>query len=331
MIRAAINGFGRIGRQILQAGYRDKDIEWVAVNDMTDTKTLAHLLKYDSTYGMFEADVKATNGSLKVNGKEIKVVNELDPEKLPWKKMKIDVVLECTGKFTDREGAKKHLKAGAKKALISAPATKPDITLIKGVNEQEYNKKKHNIVSNGSCTTNALAPMVKVLHNYFKIKKGIMQTVHSYTADQRLVDSVHKDLRRARAAGQNIIPTTTGAAKTVGEVIKELKGKMDGFAVRVPVICGSFVTFTCELEKPASVENINRVFKRESNGKLKGIMQYSEDPLVSTDILRNPHSCIFDALSTYVIDKKLASVSGWYDNEWGFSCRMVDMIKRMMK
>ncbi len=331
MIRAAINGFGRIGRQILQAGYRDKDIEWVAVNDMTDTKTLAHLLKYDSTYGMFEADVKATNGSLKVNGKEIKVVNELDPEKLPWKKMKIDVVLECTGKFTDREGAKKHLKAGAKKALISAPATKPDITLIKGVNEQEYNKKKHNIVSNGSCTTNALAPMVKVLHNYFKVKKGIMETVHSYTADQRLVDSVHKDLRRARAAGQNIIPTTTGAAKTVGEVIKELKGKMDGFAVRVPVICGSFVTFTCELEKPASVENINRVFKRESNGKLKGIMQYSEDPLVSTDILRNSHSCIFDALSTYVINKKLASVSGWYDNEWGFSCRMVDMVKLMMR
>lgn len=331
MIRVAINGFGRIGRQILQAGYRDKDIEWVAVNDMTDTKTLAYLLKYDSTYGMFEADVKATNSSLKVNGKEIKVVSELDPDKLPWKKMKIDVVLECTGKFTDREGAKKHLKAGAKKILISAPATNPDITVIKGVNEKEYNKKKHNIVSNGSCTTNALAPMVKVLNDYFKVKKGIMQTVHAYTADQRLVDSVHKDLRRARAATQNIIPTTTGAAKTVGEVIKELKGKMDGFAIRVPVICGSFVTFNCEVEKAVSVENIKRVFKRESAGKLKGLMQYSEDPLVSTDILRNSHSCIFDALSTYVIDKKLVSVSGWYDNEWGFSNRMVDMIKLMMK
>lgn len=330
-IRVAINGFGRIGRQVLQAGYKDKNIEFVAVNDLTDTKTLAHLLKYDSVYGIFPGRIEAKDNSLIIEGKEVKVLTEKEPEKLPWKKLNIDVVVESTGFFTDREGAQKHLKAGARKVLISSPGKNSDFTIVKGVNEHLYNKKKHHIISNASCTTNCLAPIVKVLNDNFKVKRGFMVTAHAYTADQRLVDAPHKDLRRARSAAVSIIPTTTGAAKTVAEVIPELKNKLDGFAWRVPVPCGSIAEFTCELEKETNVEKINWLFNEVSKYHLKGILQYTEDPIVSHDILRNSHSCIFDALSTKLIDKTFVSVTGWYDNEWGYSCRIIDVIKILMK
>ena len=326
-IRVAINGFGRIGRQVLQAGYKDKNIEFVAVNDLTDTKTLAHLLKYDSVYGIFPGKIEAKDNSLIIEGKEVKVLTEKEPEKLPWKKLNIDIVVESTGFFTDREGAQKHLKAGAKKVLISAPAKNPDFTVVKGVNEHLYNKKKHHIVSNASCTTNCLAPIVKVLNDNFKVKRGFMVTAHAYTADQRLVDATHKDLRRSRSAAVNIIPTTTGAAKTVAEVIPELKGKLDGFAWRVPVPCGSIAEFTCEIEKETNIEKINWLFQEVSKYQLKGIVQFSDEPLVSRDILKNSHSCIFDSLVTNVIDKTHVLVSGWYDNEWGYSCRVIDIIQ----
>ena len=327
MIRVAINGFGRIGRQVLQAGCKDPGIEWIAVNDLTDTKTLAHLLKYDSVFGQFPGKIEFTNDSLIVDGKKILVLTEKDPANLPWKKLKIDVVVESTGFFTDREGAEKHLKAGARKVLISSPAKNPDITIVKGVNEHKYNKNKHNIISNASCTTNGLAPMVKVLHDNFKVKRGFMITVHAYTADQKLVDAPHKDLRRARAAAVNIVPSTTGAAKAVAEVIPELKGKLDGFALRVPVPDGSYVSFVCDVEKEATIEKINWLFNEVSKYQLKGILQYSDEPLVSRDILKNPHSCIFDSLVTNVLDKTQVIVSGWYDNEWGYSSRMVDVLK----
>jgi len=327
MIRVAINGFGRIGRQVLQAGIADKDIEWVAVNDLTDTKTLAHLLKYDSVHGKSPYAVEFDEKNLIVAGKTIKVFAEKDPTKLPWKDLKIDVVVESTGLFTDKEGAMQHIKAGAKKVLISAPAKNPDITIVLGVNEKQYDKKKHVIISNASCTTNCLAPLVKVLHDNFTVKRGFMVTAHSYTADQRLVDAPHKDLRRARSAAVSIIPTTTGAAKTVGEVIPSLKGKLDGFAWRVPTPDGSIVTFTAEVEKATDIEKINWLFKQVAQYHMKGILEYSEEPLVSRDIIHNPNSCIFDALSTNVIEGTLVSVSGWYDNEWGYACRMVDVIK----
>jgi len=330
-IRVAINGFGRIGRQVLQAGYKDKNIEFVAVNDLTDTKTLAHLLKYDSVYGIFPGKIEAKNNSLIIEGKEVKVLIEKEPEKLPWKKLNIDVVVESTGFFTDREGAQKHLKAGAKKVLISSPGKNPDFTIVKGVNEHLYDKKKHHIVSNASCTTNCLAPIVKVLNDNFKVKRGFMVTAHAYTADQRLVDAPHKDLRRSRSAAVSIIPTTTGAAKTVAEVIPELKNKLDGFAWRVPVPCGSIVEFTCEIEKETTIEKINWLFNEVSKYHLKGILQYTEDPIVSHDILKNPNSCIFDALLTNVIDKTFVNVTGWYDNEWGYSNRIIDVIKILMK
>ncbi len=329
MVRVAINGFGRIGRQIFQAGYKDKNIEWVAVNDLTDTKTLAHLLKHDSVYGKFPGTIEATEDSIIVDGKEIKVFAEKDPSKLPWKKLKIDVVAECTGFFRKRDGAQLHRKAGATKVLISAPAKDPDITLVKGVNEHEYDAKKHHIVSNASCTTNCLAPLVKVLHDNFIVKKGFMLTVHAYTADQRLVDAPHKDLRRARSAAVNIVPTTTGAAIAVTEVIPSLKGLLNGMAIRVPVPCGSIVTFTAEVEKKTDFEQVNWLFGEVAKHHLKGILEYSEEPLVSHDILRNDHSCIFDSLSTTVLDNNLVTVSGWYDNEWGYSCRMVDMLKHI--
>lgn len=328
-IRVAINGFGRIGRQILQAGIHEKDIEWVAVNDPTDTTTLAHLLKYDSVHGISPYPIDHDDKHLYINKKTIKVFGEKDPSKLPWKELKIDVVLECTGFFTDREGAVLHIRAGAKKVLISAPAKNPDIHIVYGVNEHQYDKKKHHIVSNCSCTTNCLAPMVKVLNDNYGVVRGFMATAHAYTADQRLVDSTHKDLRRARSAAVSIIPTTTGAAKTVTEVIPELKGKMDGFAWRVPVPDGSIVNFVCELKKNVTIENINWLFKKAAQHTMKGIIEYTEEPLVSHDIIHNGHSCIFDALSTNVIDGNFVSVSGWYDNEWGFSCRMVDVLKLM--
>ncbi|VVB81711.1 D-erythrose-4-phosphate dehydrogenase [uncultured archaeon] len=327
MVRVAINGFGRIGRQVLQAGINDPAIEWVAINDLTDTKTLAHLLKYDSVHGKSPYPVEYDDKNLIVNKKVIKVLAEKDPTKLPWKDLKIDVVVESTGIFTDREGASLHLKAGAKKVLISAPAKDPDITIVKGVNENEYDRKKHNIILNASCTPNGLAPMIKVLHDNFGVKRGFMVTAHAYTADQRLVDAPHKDLRRARSAAVSIIPTTTGAAKAVAEVIPALKGKLDGIAWRVPVPDGSIVQFVAEVEKPTDIQKVNWLFKQVAEYHLKGIIEYSEEPLVSRDIIHNPNSCIFDAPSTNVIEGTLISVSGWYDNEWGYSCRMVDVLK----
>ena len=330
MIRVAINGFGRIGRQVFQAGVNDNDIEWVAVNDITDTKTLAYLLKHDSVHGRASEKIEPKEGALVVNGREIIVLSEKEPEKLPWKKLKIDVVVESTGLFTDREGAAKHLKAGAKKVLISAPAKNPDITLVRGVNEHLYDKNKHNIISNASCTTNCLAPVVKVLNDNFKVKRGFMTTAHAYTADQRLVDSPHKDFRRGRSAAINIIPTTTGAAKTVAEVIPEMKGKLDGIALRVPVANGSIIDFVCELGKAVTKEEINNLFKSASQYHLKGVLEYSEEALVSTDIIHNPNSCVFDAASTMVMDGNFVKVLAWYDNEWGYSCRMVDVIKMLV-
>jgi len=330
-IRVAINGFGRIGRQVLQAGIDDPAIEWVAVNDLTDTHTLAHLLKYDSVFGKFPGTVEHTNDGLVVNGKKIKVISEKDIAKLPWKELKIDVVVESTGFFTSRDGAAPHLKAGAKKVIISAPAKDPDITIVKGVNEHRYDPKKHHVVSNASCTTNCLAPLIKVLNDNFGVERGVMVTAHSYTSDQRLVDAPHKDLRRARAAAVNIVPTTTGAAQAVAETIPELKGKLNGMAWRVPTPDGSIVQFSCTVKKPTSVEKINWLFSEVAKYHLKGIIEYSEEPLVSKDIIRNPNSCIFDALSTLVIDGTFVSVSGWYDNEWGYSNRVVDLIKIAVK
>lgn len=331
MVRVAINGFGRIGRQVLQAGINDPDIEWVAINDLTDTKTLAYLLKYDSVHGISKYSVESADGGIIVAGKLIKVFAEKDPEKLPWKDLGIDVVVESTGLFTNKEGASKHIKAGAKKVLISAPAKGVDITIVKGVNEHLYNKDKHHIISNASCTTNCLAPIVKVLNDNFGVVHGFMTTVHAYTADQRLVDAPHKDLRRARSAAVSTVPTTTGAAKTVGEVIPELKGKLDGLALRVPVPDGSITDFVCELKKEVTIEEINTLFKNVSQHHLKGIIQYSEDPLVSADIIHNNHSAIFDSALTMVMDGKFVKVIAWYDNEWGYSNRMVDMVKILMK
>jgi len=326
-IRVAINGFGRIGRMVLKAGINDPDIEWVAVNDLTDNKTLAHLFKYDTVFGKFDGTVEATDSSLKINGKEIKVFEEKEPEKLPWKKLKIDVVVESTGFFRTKELAEKHLKAGAKKVLLSAPGkgNVPIKTLVKGVNENDYNGET--IVSNASCTTNCLAPVVKVLHDNFKVKRGYFTTVHAYTADQRIVDGPHKDLRRARAAAANIIPTTTGAAKAIFEAIPELKNKLEGIAIRVPVPDGSVTDIVVEVEKATSVEEVNKLFKSVAENELKGVIEYTEEELVSSDIVGNLHSSIFDAASTKVIDGNLIKVLSWYDNEWGYSCRMVDIIK----
>ncbi len=330
MINVAINGFGRIGRLVLRAGIKDKNINWVAVNDITDAKTLAHLFKYDSVHGRYNGTVEHTDDSLVIDGKNIKVLSVLDAAKYPWKDLKIDVVVESTGRFTDREGASQHLAAGAKKVLISAPAKNPDITIVMGVNDNMYDGKKHNIVSNASCTTNCLAPVVKILHDNFGVKRGFMTTIHAYTADQKLVDAPHKDLRRARNAAVSIIPTTTGAAKTVAEVIPELKGKLDGLSFRVPIPSGSVTDFVCELEKNATKEEINNAFKN-ALVKLKGILEYTEDPIVSADIVTDPHSAIFDSQLTYVIEGNFVKVVAWYDNEWGFSERMIDVIKLIGK
>ncbi|MBW2990680.1 type I glyceraldehyde-3-phosphate dehydrogenase [Candidatus Woesearchaeota archaeon] len=333
MIRVAINGFGRIGRMVFRAGHAHPEIEWVAFNDLTDTKTLANLLKYDSVHGRFQGEVSYTDNALIVNGNEVKVFAERDPEKLPWKDLNIDIVVESTGFFRTRELASKHIKAGAKKVLISAPAkgNPPVKTFVIGVNEHEYDKEKDDRISNASCTTNCLAPMVKVLHDNFKVKKGFMTTVHAYTGDQRLVDAPHKDLRRSRSAGINMVPTTTGAAIAVTEVIPELKRKLDGIAIRVPVADGSVTDFVCEVEKEVAKEQINDLFKNVATSHLKGIIEYTEDPVVSTDIIGNPHSCIFDALLTHVIDGRFVKIIGWYDNEWGYSNRMVEIVALMMK
>ena len=330
MINVAINGFGRIGRLVLRAGIKDKNINWVAVNDITDAKTLAHLFKYDSVHGKYNGSVEHTDDSLIIDGKKIKVLSVLDPAKYPWKDMKIEVVVESTGRFTDREGCESHLKAGAKKVLLSAPGKGMDMTIVMGVNDDSYDKNRHHIVSNASCTTNCLAPVVKVLHDNFGVKRGFMTTIHAYTADQKLVDAPHKDLRRARSAAISIIPTTTGAARTVAEVIPELKGKLDGLSFRVPVPTGSVTDFVCELEKNATKEDINATFKKAAE-KLKGVLEYSTEPLVSADIVHDPNSSIFDSELTYVIDGNFVKVVAWYDNEWGFSERMVDVIKLIGK
>ncbi len=326
-IKVAINGFGRIGRSFYRIAHKSENIEVVAINDLTDAQTLAHLLKYDSLHGKFSEEVYAQGDELIVGGKAIKVFADPNPQELPWKELEVDVVLESTGRFRDREGASKHLKAGAKKVVISAPAKEPDITIVMGVNQEDYDPENHNIISNASCTTNCLAPVAKVLLENFGIESGFLTTVHSYTMDQRLLDSPHKDLRRARAAAVNMVPTTTGAAKAVGLVIPELKGKFNGISIRVPTPDVSLIDFVCLVEKEVSPEEVNAALKEAAEGELKGILQYCEEPLVSIDFLGNPHSSIVDALSTDVINKRLVKVIAWYDNEWGYSNRLVDLIE----
>jgi glyceraldehyde 3-phosphate dehydrogenase len=326
MVKVAINGFGRIGRTFLRACLQKEGIAVVAINDLTDTKTLAHLFKYDSVHGVFKGEVHAKDDALVVNGKEIKVFSQKDPALIPWGEVGAEIVVESTGAFTSREKAALHLRDTVKRVIISAPAKEPDITIVLGVNHQKYDPERHFIISNASCTTNCLAPLVKVLHENFGIKKGYMVTVHAYTNDQRVLDLPHKDLRRARAAAINIIPTTTGAAKAIGEVIPELKGKLDGTARRVPVADGSLVDLTVVVERPpASVQEVNEAFKRAAEGELKGILQYTEDPIVSQDIVGNEHSSIFDAGLTQVIED-MVHVGAWYDNEWGYSCRLRDLV-----
>lgn len=325
-LRVAINGFGRIGRNFLRASSGYNEFEIVALNDLTDSKSLAHLLKYDSVHGIFNADVKTVNGSIIVDGREIKVLGVTEPDKLPWKDMDVDVVVESTGRFTDRPSASRHLDAGAKWIIISAPAKEPDATVCMGVNEEILDPTKHKIISNASCTTNCLAPVAKVLHSEFGIVKGLMTTIHSYTNDQRILDLPHKDLRRARAAALNMIPTTTGAAKAVGLVLPELKGKLNGMAIRVPTPNVSIVDLVAELGKTAAVEEVNDALKKASEGPLKGIMQYSVEPVVSCDLNGNEHSSIVDAPLTMVLEGKMAKVLSWYDNEWGYSCRIRDLI-----
>jgi glyceraldehyde 3-phosphate dehydrogenase len=333
MARIAINGFGRIGRCVLRAAVErgEKDLEFVSINDLTDTRTLAHLLRHDSVHGTFRGEVKAGEKGIVVNGKEIQVTAVKSPGELPHAANKVDLVLECTGLFTEREKAEQHLKAGAPRVLISAPAKGADITVAYGINHDQLDKAKHKIVSNASCTTNCLTPVAKVLLESFGIKRGLMTTIHSYTNDQNLLDLPHKDLRRARAAALSMIPATTGAAKAVAEVIPELKGKLHGTAVRVPTPNVSLVDLTVELEKPATAEQINAAFKAAAAGKLKGVLAYSEEPTVSVDYNHDPHSAIFDATSTFVIGDTFAKVFAWYDNEWGFSNRMLDVIKVMTR
>ncbi len=325
-VKVGINGFGRIGRLVFRAALNNPDIEIVAVNDLTDAKTLAHLLKYDSVHGILDADVKAADGTIIVNGKEVKVTAITDPAGLPWKEEGVQVAVESTGRFTKRADAAKHLEAGAKKVIISAPGKEEDITIVLGVNEEKYDPANHHVISNASCTTNCLAPVAKVVHENFGIVKGLMTTVHAYTNDQQILDLPHKDLRRARAAGMSIIPTTTGAAKAVALVLPELKGKLNGFAMRVPTPNVSVVDLVVNLEKSAAAEEINAALKTAAEGGLKGILQYCEEPLVSKDFNGNSHSSIVDAPSTMVIEGNMAKVIAWYDNEWGYSNRVVDLI-----
>jgi len=330
-VRVGINGFGRIGRVVYRCAHGDPDIEVVAVNDLTDAKTLAHLLKYDSTHGRFKGTVKAGDGALVVDGREIKVLAEKDPAQLPWKDLGVDVVLESTGVFRSRDKIELHLKAGATRVLLSVPSKSPDdvdATVVLGVNDADLTSAVK-IVSNASCTTNCLAPMVKAVNDAMGIEEGLMTTVHSYTNDQRILDFPHKDLRRARTAAANIIPTTTGAAKAIGLVIPELKGKMNGMAIRVPTVNGSLVDLVCTLKKDASVDEINGAVKAVADGPMKGILAYCEDPIVSTDIIGDPHSSIFDSLSTMKIGEKMVKLVSWYDNEVGYSTRCVDLFKKM--
>ena len=327
-IPVAINGFGRIGRLVFRAAVEQGGIEVKAINDLTDAKTLAHLLKYDSTHGRFAGEVEADGDNLIVNGKTIRILAERDPANLPWGELGIDFVLESTGFFTDADGARAHIAAGAKKVVISAPAKGEDITAVMGVNDDAL-EAGHTIISNASCTTNCLAPMAKVLHEQFGVAKGMMNTIHSYTGDQRLLDAPHSDMRRARSAALSMIPTTTGAAVAVGKVLPALNGKLDGLSVRVPTPDGSLTDFTAILEKETTVEEINAAFKAAAEGALSGILEYSEDPLVLADIVGNPHSCVFDALSTNVLEGNMVKILGWYDNEWGYSNRCVDLLKKL--
>jgi glyceraldehyde 3-phosphate dehydrogenase len=326
-VKVGINGFGRIGRNFFRAAYKDPSLEIVAVNDITDAKTLAHLLKYDSIHGRFGEEVSVRDNAIVVAGKEIQVLASKDPSELPWGKLGVEIVIESTGKYTDREGCEKHLKAGAKRVIISAPAKGEDGTFVMGVNESTFDPAKHRILSNASCTTNCLAPVAKVLLDRFGIERGLMTTIHAYTNDQKILDLPHKDLRRARAAAMSMIPTTTGAAKAVSLVIPELKGKLDGMAIRVPTPNVSVVDLTVELSKSATVEEVNAAMKQAADGPLKGILQYVDEPLVSVDFNHDPCSSAFDALSTKVIGGKMVKVLAWYDNEWGYSCRLVDLAK----
>jgi glyceraldehyde 3-phosphate dehydrogenase len=326
-IKVGINGFGRIGRNIVRAALDDPAIDFVAANDLADTKTLAHLLKYDSVLGPLAVEVKVDGDTIVAGSRRIKVYAIKDPAELPWESLGAEIVIESTGKFTDAAGAGKHLRGPVKKVIISAPATNEDITLVLGVNDAAYDPARHKIVSNASCTTNCLAPVVKVLHDVFGIEKGVMTTIHSYTNDQVVLDFPHKDLRRARAAALNMIPTKTGAAKAIGLVVPELKGKMDGFAIRVPTPNVSVVDLVVVMQRAVTAEEVNAALKAAAEGRLKGILAYTEDPVVSTDMMRNPASAIVDASLTKVVGGNLVKVIAWYDNEWGYSCRCVDLIK----
>jgi len=330
-VKVGINGFGRIGRNIMRAALGDNNINFVAVNDLTDAATLAHLLKYDSVLGNLKHKVEVRGDGIAVEGDQFKVVTHRDPAQLPWKDLGVDVVFESTGLFTNRDAAAKHLAAGAKRVIITAPAKGPDVTIVMGVNNELYDPAKHQIISNASCTTNCLAPMAKVLHEKFGIKKGWMTTIHSYTNDQQLLDLPHKDLRRARAAALSMIPTSTGAASAVGEVLPELKGKLDGFAMRVPTPNVSVVDLAAILDKRTTEQEVNAAFEQSANGALKGILQYSTEPLVSIDFKGNPFSSIIDAPYTKVMDGDFVKVLSWYDNEWGYSNRCVDLLRFMAK
>lgn len=327
-IKVGINGFGRIGRNFYRASYQDPDIEIVAVNDLADAKTLAHLLRYDSVLGILDADVQTLENAILVNGKETKVLSERDPANLPWKDLGISVVIEATGLFRKKPDAAKHIESGgAKKVLISAPATDPDVTLVLGVNDDVYDPENHHIISNASCTTNCLAPPTKVLHETFGIEKAFMTTIHAYTNDQRILDFPHSDLRRARAAAVSQIPTTTGAAQAVGIVLPELKGKIDGISIRIPTPNVSVVDLVALMKRDVTADEVNAAFKEAAEGKMKGILEYCEEPLVSIDFASNPHSSIVDSLFTRVIDGNLVKVLAWYDNEWAYSCRLKDLVK----
>ena len=329
--RIGINGFGRIGRLVLRAneGRNTGKVEVAAVNDLTDAETNAHLLKYDTSYGRYPGKVEANNGDLVVDGRSIKVFSERDPAQIPWSEMGVDLVIESTGIFTDADKAAGHLKGGASKVIISAPAKDEDLTLVLGVNEEMYDARQHNIISNASCTTNCFATMVKVLHDAFGIEHGLMSTIHSYTNDQAILDQRHGDLRRARAAAENIIPTSTGAARAVGLVLPELNGKLNGVAFRVPTATGSITDFTAQVSKNVTIEQINEAYMKASEGRMKGILEFNDEPLVSSDYKGNPHSCIIDGLSTMVMADQMVKVMGWYDNEWGYSCRTADLAALM--
>jgi glyceraldehyde 3-phosphate dehydrogenase len=331
-IKVGINGFGRIGRNLFRAAWERKlGLDFVAVNDITDAQTLAHLLKYDSTLGPFPGAVESSEGEIRIDGKPLKVLAERDPAKLPWDNLGVGVVVESTGHFTDREGASKHLEAGAERVIISAPAKDPDVTVALGVNFDEvYDQSAHRIISNASCTTNCLAPVAKILNDAIGIEHGLMTTIHAYTADQRLQDMPHSDLRRARAAAINLIPTSTGAAKAIGLVVPELEGRLNGIAVRAPIATGSVVDLVCEVSRATSVEEINSLYEKEAdNGRYEGILRYTEDPIVSTDINKSPYSSTFDSSLTMVTDETLVKLVAWYDNEWGYSCRLAELVERV--